>query len=70
MIEQQARAAGARYVDTARDSVGHDVCARPGDRWVEGRTPASPAVAFHPNALGMRQTAREVLDALRTPGPG
>jgi lysophospholipase L1-like esterase len=64
VIEQQARAAGARYVDTARDSVGHDVCAPPDRRWVEGRAPSPPAVAFHPNALGMRATARQVLAAL------
>jgi lysophospholipase L1-like esterase len=67
MIEQQARAEGARYVDTARDSVGHDVCAPPDRRWVEGRAPSPPAAAFHPNALGMRATARQVLDALLPP---
>jgi lysophospholipase L1-like esterase len=64
MVEQQARAAGARYVDTARDSAGHDVCAPPDRRWVEGRRPSPPAAAFHPNALGMRAIARQILDAL------
>jgi hypothetical protein len=32
---------------------------------VEGRDPSSPAAAFHPNALGMRNVAALVLDALR-----
>jgi lysophospholipase L1-like esterase len=65
MLEQQARAAGDRFVDTAASSVGHDVCAPPASRWVEGRAPSSPAAAFHPNAAGMRNTGEQVLDALR-----
>ena len=64
MIAQQAQAAGVQFVDTARDSAGHDVCAPPGTRWVEGRQPSAPALPFHPNALGMRKVAQEVLDAV------
>lgn len=67
MIEQQAKAAGIQFVDTARDSAGHDVCAPPGTRWVEGRQPSSPALPFHPNALGMRNVAQAVLDAVLVP---
>jgi hypothetical protein len=64
MLETQARAAGDRFVNTATSSVGHDVCASPPDRWVEGKAPTSPAAAFHPNAAGMRNTGEQVLDAL------
>jgi lysophospholipase L1-like esterase len=67
MIEQQARAAGAHFVDTARESVNHDICASPNMRWVEGREPTSPAAAFHPNALGMRNTAHQVLNTVQDP---
>lgn len=65
MVAQVAEAAGDRYVDTAGSSAGHDVCAAPGLRWVEGRSPTSPAAAFHPNAAGMRNSADQVLAALR-----
>jgi lysophospholipase L1-like esterase len=44
---------------------GHDACATPAKRWVEGAEPASPAVQFHPNANGMQAQARQVLAALR-----
>jgi lysophospholipase L1-like esterase len=66
MLAEQADRAGARYVDTYRSSVGHDVCKLPGTKWVEGLVPTAPAAPFHPNSLGMRNSARDVLAALRT----
>jgi lysophospholipase L1-like esterase len=64
MLRSQAGAAGARFVDTAGSSAGHDICTPPGARWIEGRAPTSPAAAFHPNALGMRNTARQVVESV------
>jgi lysophospholipase L1-like esterase len=64
MLADQAAAAGATFVDTYTSSVGHDVCRLPGSKWVEGFVPTSPASAVHPNALGMANSARQVLAAL------
>lgn len=67
MLEAQADAAGDHYVDTATTSVGHDLCRAPGIRWVEGLAPDSPAAPFHPNALGMHNSAAQVLGARLLP---
>jgi lysophospholipase L1-like esterase len=66
MLAEQAAAAGAAFVDTYTSSVGHDVCRLPGRKWVEGLVPTAPASPVHPNALGMENTARQVLAALVT----
>ncbi|MDT7558241.1 MAG: hypothetical protein QOI68_2711 [Pseudonocardiales bacterium] len=64
MLEQQAQDAGAEYVDTYRTSIGHDACKLPGTKWVEGLVPTSPAAPVHPNALGERNSANNVLHTL------
>ena len=64
MLAREAAAHGATFVDTYRATIGHDVCQRPGVRWIEGLVPASPAFPFHPNRLGQRAMARPVLAAL------
>jgi lysophospholipase L1-like esterase len=64
MLADEAAAAGATFVDTYTSSVGHDVCRLPGRKWVEGFVPTAPASAVHPNALGMANSARQVLAAL------
>jgi lysophospholipase L1-like esterase len=62
MLRDRATAGGATYIDTARSSVGHDVCAV--DHWVEGLVPAAPAAPVHPNATGMRNTSIDVAKAV------
>jgi len=62
-----AAAGGAAFVDTYTSSIGHDVCRLPGRKWVEGFVPTSPAGAVHPNALGMRNAARQIVVAVREP---
>ena len=64
MLAEEAAAAGATFVDTYASSVGHDVCRLPGQKWVEGLILTAPASPVHPNALGMANTARQVLAAL------
>ena len=64
MLADLAAAAGVTFVDTYASSVGHDVCRLPGRKWVEGFVPTAPASAIHPNALGMANTADQVLAAL------
>lgn len=65
MLAEQAAAAGATFVDTYTSSVGHDLCRLPGTKWVEGLVPTAPASPVHPNALGMANSAAQVLDATR-----
>ena len=65
MLADQAAAAGATFVDTYASSVGHDVCRLPGRKWVEGFVPTAPASPLHPNALGMANTAEQVLRHVR-----
>ena len=66
MLAEQAEEAGAHYVNTYRTSIGHDVCKLPGTKWVEGLVPTAPAAPFHPNSLGMRNSANTVLAALHS----
>jgi lysophospholipase L1-like esterase len=63
-IEQAAARNRVRFADVFTPK-GHDACATPAKRWVEGAEPASPAVQFHPNARGMRAQAQRVLATLR-----
>lgn len=64
MLASAAAANNATFVDTYTASIGHDVCQDPGTKWVEGLIPTSPAAPFHPNQLGERGMARQVLAAL------
>lgn len=64
MLAQQARAAGAEFVDVYADSEGHDMCAGSGERWVEGIIPSEPAFPIHPNERGMREVANRALATL------
>jgi lysophospholipase L1-like esterase len=64
MLATEAAANNATFVDTYTASIGHDACQAPGVKWVEGLIPTSPAAPFHPNALGEKSMAKEVLAAL------
>jgi lysophospholipase L1-like esterase len=64
MLADEAAEAGATFVDTYSSSVGHDVCRLPGQKWVEGFVPTAPAAPVHPNALGMANTAEQVLESV------
>jgi len=68
MLRTQARQAGARYVDTYRPTVGHDMCTAPGVRWIEPLVPAAPAAPAHPNALGEQAMATAALPVIAAPG--
>ncbi len=62
-IKQAATKAKVKFVDVYTPK-GHDACAAPAARWVEGAEPASPAVSFHPNAAGMQAQAKAIVAAL------
>jgi lysophospholipase L1-like esterase len=67
MLAEQAATTGAGFVDTYTSSVGHDVCRLPGSKWVEGFVPTAPANPVHPNALGMANSAAQVLASVAMP---
>ena len=69
MIEGQAKANDAEFVDTYDDSIGHDVCKLPPTRWFEGVVPTEPAFPLHPNAQGEASMGRSVSKVLRRPRP-
>ncbi|MCO1574650.1 SGNH/GDSL hydrolase family protein [Crossiella sp. SN42] len=61
----QAQQRGATYVDFAAITVGHDICAAPAQRYLEGLIPTSPAAPLHPNARGMAAFGKAVAAAAR-----
>ena len=69
MIEDEALRNDAEFVDTYRDSGGHDVCKTPPERWFEGLVPTEPAYPLHPNAKGEASMARSGLAVLEKPPP-
>ncbi|MDQ3402012.1 MAG: SGNH/GDSL hydrolase family protein [Actinomycetota bacterium] len=52
-LRAQATSRGATFVDLVPVTVGHDTCAAPQDRYLEGLVPTSVAAPLHPNAKGM-----------------
>lgn len=52
VIEAQAAAHGAEYVDLAGPGIGHDACAPERTRWLEGFIPGGFAAPLHPTGLG------------------
>ncbi len=63
-LAKQAQEHGARFVAVRAVSVGHDACAAPADRYLEGVIPANPAAPLHPTAAGMAAFAQTVADAI------
>jgi lysophospholipase L1-like esterase len=65
-LHRAARRSGVTFVDMYAASRGHDICSsRP---WVNGSvTDRQKALAYHPFAVGMRATAREIVRILDTP---
>ena len=70
MIAGQAAANDAEFIDTYRDSGGHDVCKLPPNRWFEGLVPTEPAYPLHPNGKGEASMARSALAVLSRPRGG
>jgi lysophospholipase L1-like esterase len=52
------------FFDTRPLSVGHDMCAPPNERYVEGFVPTHPAEPLHPNALGAAAIGNALADYL------
>lgn len=65
MIAQRAARNEAEFIDTYSDSIGHDVCKQPPERWFEGLVPTEPAYPLHPNAKGEASMAGSAIDVLK-----
>lgn len=63
-MREQALAHDVTFVDLAPVTVGHDVCAAPRDRYIEGLIPTAPAAPLHPNAEGLAAFGRAVAAAV------
>jgi lysophospholipase L1-like esterase len=50
--QQLATNKGIEYFDTRPLSRGHDICASPSDRYIEGFVTTGSAIPLHPNAFG------------------
>ena len=53
---------GVDFFDPGPMSMGHDVCAAPGERYFEGFNIASPAAPLHPNGLGAKAFGQALAD--------
>lgn len=59
-MAQQSAAHDATYVNIRTSSIGHDACALPGIRWLEGLVPTTDAFPLHPNQLEMKNTTKVI----------
>ncbi|MEV0692326.1 SGNH/GDSL hydrolase family protein [Streptomyces sp. NPDC050388] len=65
VLRRTAEKHGAAFVDTYAPSTGHDVCAAPADRYIEGLIPTRAAAPLHPNASGARAVGKALAAAVR-----
>jgi lysophospholipase L1-like esterase len=65
--QQLAAEKGIEYFDTRPLSDGHDICAAPDDRYIEGFVPAGSAEPLHPNAFGEAAVGKALAGYLLKP---
>ncbi|GHJ36750.1 SGNH/GDSL hydrolase family protein [Streptomyces sp. TS71-3] len=63
-VRRAAQETGAVFVDFSGASEGHDACAPIGTRWIEPVLGGTNYVPVHPNALGERRMAEQVIGVL------
>lgn len=61
-LREVAADRGVEFFDTRALSVGHDICAAPQDRFIEGFVPVSPAAPLHPNGAGAMAVGTALAD--------
>ena len=69
MIKEEAAVNDAEFIDTYADSIGHDVCKLPPNRWFEGLAPTEPAYPLHPNGKGLASMGKSAVAVLSKPAP-
>ncbi|CNH15053.1 Lipase 2 precursor [Mycobacterium tuberculosis] len=55
------------YFDTRLLARGHDICAAPNERFIEGYVTAGSTEPLHPNAFGEMAVGKALADFLRSP---
>ena len=63
-VRRAALATGARFIDMAPSSEGHDACQPVGTRWIEPAIGPVNAFPVHPNAVGEAAMAQQTLEQL------
>jgi lysophospholipase L1-like esterase len=61
VVSQAAQQTGARFIDMAAASAGHDACQPAGQRWIEPAVGPINAAPVHPNANGEAAMAEQAL---------
>lgn len=69
-LMQVAADQGVEFFDTRPLSVGHDMCAAPEHRYIEGFAPASPAAPLHPNGAGADAVGSAIAAYVTAPPAG
>lgn len=64
VMAAQATSHGATFVDLRPSTVGHDSCAPPSQRWIDGLVPLTDAAPLHPNESAMQNTAKVIYSAI------
>jgi lysophospholipase L1-like esterase len=67
--QQLAAEKGIDYFDTRPLARGHDICASPSDRYIEGFVTTGSAVPLHPNAFGAAAVGNALAGYLGKSGP-
>lgn len=67
-LREVAADRGVEFFDTRALSVGHDICAVPQDRFIEGFLPVSPAAPLHPNGAGAMAVGTALADYVAAGG--
>ncbi len=60
LIKEGAKANGAIFVETFKQSEGHNACQAVGTRWIEPLFNSLTGVAVHPNAMGQEEDSYDV----------
>lgn len=61
VVRRAAKQTGARFIDMASSSAGHDACQPIGQRWIEPAVDPINAYPIHPNASGEAAMASQTL---------
>ncbi len=67
-LKREAKANGAIFVNTFKESEGHNACEPVGTRWIEPLFGSLTEVPVHPNATGEEQDAFDVEQAMLKDG--
>jgi len=68
MLQSEASANGATYVDTFTPSIGHDACKSSSVRWVNPIIATNGGISVHPDPVGEAEMAKSVEAAMAAKG--